>query len=106
MIWSGKLYVGDGVVQTQSALRADIDAGNVLKYKKEYVVVLALNPQNLLELLPVKELALPYYREAGLHIVGLAADKSEAQELVRRMIEEVVRVQGNTDVKAYFRKTS
>lgn len=101
-MWSDKLYVGEGIAQTQMKLCADIDAADVLKYKKEYVVTLALNPLNLFELIPVKELAFPYYQETALCIVGLAADKGEAKELVRRMIEDVVHAQGDTNVRKYF----
>lgn len=106
MVWSDKLYAGENIAQTQMMLRTDIDAADVLKYKKEYVVILALNPENLLELIPVKELAFSYYQEAALYIVGLAANKGEATELVRRIIEDVTHAQGDTDVRRFFLKTA
>ncbi len=106
MIWSDKVYVGEGVEQMRTELRRDIDAGNVSKYKKEYALVLAFNPLNLLELIPVKELSLDYYRESKLFLLGLAADKAEATELVRRIMEDVFHAQGNTDVRAFFQNES
>lgn len=106
MVWSDRLYIGEGIAQTQTALRADIDAADVLKYKKEYVVILALNPANLLELIPVKELAFSYYQEAAPYIVGLAANKGEATELARRIVEDAAHAQGDTDVRRYFLKTA
>jgi hypothetical protein len=102
VIWSEKMYVGEGVTAMKAQLQADIEDAHVLDYKKAYVVILALNPQNLMELIPVKELAFSYYQDSTLEVVGLAADYGEAVELVRRITEDVFGQQSDTDVRRFF----
>ncbi len=102
LVWSDKLYVGDGVKVTYKAIIADINISRFSDIKNEYVIVLAQNRNNLLELIPIKELELAYYQEIELFAVGIAADKGEATELVRCIMEDVYNAQGNVDVRKYF----
>lgn len=102
MVWSDRLYVGDGVSVSHKALIADINIDRLTDVKSEYLVVIAQNEKNLLELIPVKELELAYYHEVELYVVGIAADKAEATELVSQIMEDVVNTQQNTDVRAFF----
>lgn len=102
VIWSQRMYVGEGAAEIKEQLCSDIESVQVLGYKKEYLVVLALNRQNLMEMLPVKDLAFSYYQEKRLHAVGLAADKAEATELVRRIVQDMAMEQGNMNVWQFF----
>ncbi len=104
LVWSDKLYVGDGIKVTYKAVIADINIFWFSDIKNEYVVILAQNEKNLLEMIPVKELELAYYQEVELYAVGIAADKGEATEIVRRIMEDVYTAQANTDVRMYFNR--
>jgi hypothetical protein len=102
IVLSKNLYIGDEAAEALEQMKKDLLSGNVEQYKHAYVVILALNPENLLELIPVRDLVYQYYQDTALLAVGLAASHGEAKELVRRIVEDVYNRQHDTDVRRFF----
>ncbi len=89
----------------KAALRRDSILWKMQKgiYQKDvFVMTLAENPRNLLELYPASALIQPYFLQSDLLVVGLAQGKKEADELLRATIEKIYRETGALDVRAYF----
>ena len=102
MTFSGQLYIGDKIKDSADELKKNCIGFAVNGYKKEYIIILSFNPDNLLELIPVKELRHPYYQENDFKVVGVAADKEEAKTLTARIIEDVYKMRGCLDVAGFF----
>lgn len=72
-------------------------------YQKDvFVMTLAANPQNLLEVYPATAVIQPYFLKSDLLVVGLAEGKGEADELLRATIEKIYGETGGLDVRSYF----
>ena len=69
-----------------------------------YVVALASNEANLLDIIPSWELLQPAYPKAELEIVGLANGKKDAFTLVEYMIAEAYQKTGSPDVRTYLQE--
>lgn len=80
----------------------------VLKIKNKeitpnvYIIALATNPHNLLDIFPASELLQKYYPTDQIRVIGLATGKREAFEVTRQIVDEVYQKTGNTNVKAYL----
>lgn len=70
---------------------------------RAYVIALASNPENLLDLYPVFVLQQEHFQTEHLSIVGIAADKEEAMEVAAVIVEETFHHTGSTDVRKYLK---
>lgn len=68
MTWYDDLYVGESIVHKTKKIKWKIchNAGQI----NIYVITLASNGQNLLDIIPAQELMQKGYPKAGLHVVG------------------------------------
>lgn len=66
-----------------------------------YCVCLASNPSNLLDIMNVNELLLPYYQKRNVVIIGLAGNRSEAMELASRIVLEVYEKTGDFNIRSF-----
>lgn len=100
LTWYKKLYVGDNAKKRKDRI---IRRVNHRKFQMEvYLITLASNPDNLLEIVPAEQLIQKIvYRRCPM-IVGLAVGYWEALELVQRIVAETYETQGNTDVRGYL----
>jgi len=85
--WSEDLFVGEKIKDTLEEVRAALDKGELTD--GPHLVCISANPANLFDIIPAKELRLSIYKEYDLKVVGIGADKDEAVELVRQMIEKM-----------------
>ncbi len=99
LTWYKKLYVGDNAKKKKNQM---IHKVNHRKLQLEvYLVTLASNPENLLEIISSNQLIQKaVYRRCPM-IVGLAAGYWEALELVQQIVAETYEAQKNTDVKLW-----
>ena len=67
-----------------------------------YVITLASNPQNLLDVIQAQELMQKAYPKKELFIIGLARGYDEALELVKQIVDEVYQRTGGFDVSSYL----
>ena len=97
MKWCDHLYVGDSIAAKADRIKWKINhnAGMV----SGYVITLASNPDNLLDIIPARELLQKGYPKKNLVIVGLAKDYDEALEVVQRIIGETYERTNDVDVR-------
>ena len=76
MEWDKNLYVGSSISHKKNRIKWKIihNAGQL----DIYVIALASNPKNLLDVIPAWELMQKHYPKKGKYIVGLAGSYDEA----------------------------
>ncbi len=100
MKWYYNLFLGEKIAPKYKQ--------TVLKIKNReltpnvYVIALASNPQNLLDILPAREFLQNGYPKEQIRVIGLAEGKREAFEVTRRIVDEVYQKTGNTNVREYL----
>lgn len=100
MKWYDNLYVGDSIAEKADRIKWKIDhnAGTV----SIYVITFASNPDNLLDIIPARELLQKAYPKKELHIIGLAKGYGEAVEVVQKIIDDTFQNTGDVDVYQYL----
>lgn len=100
MIWYKDLYVGESIVHKTKNVKWKImhNAGQI----GIYVITLASNRQNLLDIIPSYELMQKEYPKKDMVIVGLAKGYDEAVEVAASIIDEVYRSTGTFAVRTYL----
>lgn len=100
MVWYRELYVGESIVHKTNRIKWKIrhNAGQV----NIYVITLASNTQNLLDIIPAQELLQKGYPKKDICVVGLAKGYAEALEVAVSIVEEVYRSTGTFAVRKYL----
>lgn len=68
-----------------------------------WLITLSSNEDNLLDMFQSIYYMQPLFTRMNPDIVGIAENEDEARELVRKILEDVYRQQGNFNVRTYFR---
>lgn len=102
MKWYDNLYLGDSVAKKADKIKWKINhnAGTI----STYVISFASNPDNLLDIIPARELMQKAYPKSRIRIIGLAGNYQEALEVVQRIIEETYQNTGDVDVYRYLKE--
>lgn len=102
MKWYKDLYVGESIVHKKTKIKWKImhNAGQI----DIYVITLASNKKNLLDIIPAYELMQKGYPKKTLYIIGLAKGYEEAAFTAAKIIEEVYRRTGTFEVASYLKK--
>lgn len=100
MIWHENLYVGESIVHKTNKIKWKIchNAGQL----SIYVITLASNEQNLLDIIPAQELMQKGYPKQNLYIVGLAKGYGEAVEVAVSIVDEVYTNTGTFAIRSYL----
>ena len=100
MNWHEDLYVGESIRHRYRKVKWKImhNAGQMFAY----VITLASNERNLLDLIPARELLQKHYPKKHLYVVGLAGNYDEAIALAGQIVSDVYRTTGAFDVRRYF----
>lgn len=100
MKWYDDLYVGESIVHKTKKIKWKIchNAGQI----NIYVIALASNSANLLDIIPAQELLQKGYPKSGLRIVGLAKGYDEAVWVAASIVDEVYRETGAFAVAGYL----
>lgn len=102
MKWYKNLYYGEMIAPKARQI--------VKKIKKNkltpdvYVIALASNPDNQLDLIATWELLQPGYPKEDIRIIGLAQGKNEALQLVTYIVDEVYQKTGDVKVQEYLKQ--
>ena len=101
MKWYEDLYVGDSIQDKTAKIKWKIrhNAGQI----NIYVITLASNSQNLLDIIPAHELMQKAYPKKDMYVVGLAQGYDEALEVVTQIIDEVYQQTGGFAIRPYLR---
>lgn len=100
MTWYEDLYVGESIVHKTKKVKWKIchNAGQI----GIYVITLASNENNLLDIIPAQELLQKGYPKQNLHVIGLAKGYDEAVEVAVSIVDEVYRSTGSFAVAGYL----
>lgn len=101
MTWYENLYIGENVKKRAPRVIRALKRGK--SAVRAYVIALASNPANLLDLYPAFVLRQEHFQTERLSIVGIAADKEEAMEVAAVIVEETLCCTGSTDVRKYLK---
>ena len=101
MIFYRKLLVGEKIGDAEAAKQALKDAGRTPKC---WVLLYVPDPENAhpVEICPGFMIRQPYYLNNRPYILGIAADKEEATELLRQLVEDAVRSTGRPDIRSFL----
>ncbi len=67
-----------------------------------FLIVLAKNPQDQLEIYDARQLAWKYYEKYPPYVVGIAGDHEEAVKMVEQMVRECIASRGDCALKEYL----
>ncbi len=100
MKWYDDLYVGESILHKKKKIQWKIlhNAGQL----DIYVITLASNKNNLLDIIPSHELLQKGYPKKDLYVVGLAKGYQEAIEIATSIIDETYRQTGAFKIAAYL----
>jgi len=100
MRWYENLYVGESIRHKVEKIKWKIrhNAGQI----DIYVITIASNPQNLLDIIPAAELMQKSYPKRDLFVIGLARGMTEAHEVVKQIIDEVYKETGGFAILPYL----
>ena len=100
MNWYQNLYSGKTAEKKKDRLIREIDGE---KYRGNiYLITLAANPENQLEILSVHQLRFSYIRRNCPLILGIASGYEEALDVLKKMVEEVYEATGDVKIREYF----
>ena len=100
MRWMDNLYIGEKLKADRETL---IREGEEDRPRPGlYILSLPANPRNMLEIRKAGELRRKRVKESLPEIVGLAADKQEAFELVQKMVELSLQQYGSEGISRLF----
>ncbi|MDD7403421.1 MAG: hypothetical protein SO170_08325 [Butyribacter sp.] len=95
--WNAAIYLDEKVKKKPGRYRKMLEQKKLVK--NCYCITLPVNEENCLDIYSSRELWFSYYREKTIEIVGLAADKEGAENLVCRIISDVAGRYGQVDAK-------
>lgn len=101
IVWSEKLYIGEQAEKNLKKVQKKLESGKPLP--GYFLITKPSNADNLFDILSAGELFFPYYKQQELLVYGLAKGKSEAEELVVSMLEDVYRETDGLYCKEYFK---
>lgn len=100
MFWYDNLYLGKKCLRQAGRLKYKI--ANRIPHRAVYLIVLPQSEHSVLEMIPSTALLQEAYPRENLRVIGMGASRGEALELIRQIIDEVYRQQGDFDVAAFM----
>jgi len=85
--WYRDLYMDEKVAKHPEHCKKQVEAKRL--WKKSYVAVtLAVNEENLFEIMETRQLFFRRYANMDLYVVGLASSYQKAVEMLQKMMEK------------------
>lgn len=103
MRWYRKLYVGETAKKDRYRIVGKVRWGRLQK-KDAYLITLASNEANLLDIYPANTMLWPYFRKNNVLIIGIAKGYEEAVELACHIVAEVYTATAGFDIRSYIRE--
>lgn len=101
IVWSKKLYIGEQAEKNYRKVQKKLENGKLVP--DFFLITKPSNEKNLFDILPAAELLFPYYKRQELLVYGLGKGKTEAEELVVSMLEDVYRETDGLSCEEYFK---
>lgn len=100
MKWYKNLYFGESISPKAHQIMNKIEKN---KFTPDvYLVALASNPKNQLDIIPSWELMQSGYPKEQVQVIGLAKGKKEAVALVTSIVEEVYTETKDANIRHYL----
>ena len=99
MRWHPNLYLDDRIREHPRAVIEKIEQGD---YGSRYVITLAYNGKDQLDIRPAASLARSYLREGGPLIVAVCSGKKEAMRMLERMVQDCCRQTGDVNLREWL----
>lgn len=96
------MYISEAIASSAEELIIKIKQNNPTP--KVYLITFASNPQNLLDLIPSKDLLQEAYPKQELVVIGLAKGKKDAMKLAEHIIGELYEQTGGFDIRNWLRQ--
>lgn len=100
MKWYKNLFLGQTIASEAHQIVKKINKRKPTP--NVYVIALASNSENLMDLIPSWELLQPGYPKRELAIIGLANGKEEATEVATGIIKKVYESTGDFELREYL----
>ncbi|MDY5578223.1 MAG: hypothetical protein SPF70_12280 [Lachnospiraceae bacterium] len=95
------LYVGKKIADKSEMIKTKLIKNEFVPFV--HVILLPLTEDGILEIYPAYILRQPLYQKSTLKVVGIAADHSEACEMVQDIVNECLKTVGNIDLRNYLK---
>lgn len=100
MDWYHRLYSGKMADKKKDRIIQEINGGN---YRgNTWLITLAANPENQLEIFSVHQLRFSYIQRNCPMILGIASGYREALEVLEVIVKEVLEATGDVKIREYF----
>ncbi len=100
MNWYSDLYTGKNAEKNAKRRIKEINKG--IYRGNTYLITLAANPANQLEIFSVHQLRFSYIRRNCPMILGIASGREEALEVFLEIVGQVYRETGDVRIRDYF----
>ncbi len=101
--WNAELYMDDKVKRKPARYRRIVEGRKIAGTC--YCITLPANEKNCMDIYSSRQFWFRYYRELDIEIIGLAADREGARQVICQMAQDIIRDFGEMNaesVKAYF----
>lgn len=98
--WQKDLYL-DGITKHMVHKIKDRAERERVQYPF-FIVSLASNENNLLDIMHINELLFPYYRKRITRVLGVAGSRQQAKIMAAAIISKVYQDTGTCDVRQFF----
>ena len=101
MQFRDRLYIGEGI-KTQKVDKLIKKLKHKPESAKIFVITIAGNPKDQLDILASSELKKHYYKSYPPYVIGIAQDRSDAFLLVERIVNDCLLSRGDCQLKEYL----
>ncbi len=102
MYWYSRFWIGPSIKEKKWIICKRIQYNKL--QRGIYVLTLASNKNNIIDIYPSYVLLQPYYKRQKLIVVGIAKGYEEAINLVKDIIEHIYKETGSVNVRDYIIK--
>ena len=105
MKWYKKLYMGENAKKSKYKIMGKVRTS---RFQRDvYLITLANNPNNLLDIYSANQLLQPHFKKAhvlnDICVIGLARGRDEAFHVVEQIISDVYTNTGEFKLREYYK---
>lgn len=101
--WNAGIYMDDKVKKKPGYYRRIVESRRLMK--NCYCITLPANQENCMDIYSSREFWFQYYQNQNIEIIGLAADRIGAEQIVCQIMQDVLEHFGEVNaktIKAFF----
>lgn len=101
--WNDRIYMDEKVKTKPAKYRKMVEKKRGLR--SCYCITLPMNEKNCMDIYSTREFWFQYYRKQDVEIIGLAADRIGAEEILQQIMGDIYAYYGTVNaevVKKYF----